>query len=118
MARRKGLSRKGSKLVLGRAALFFLPVFIFCFLPDVWAFRISRSYPLPPGYRNLSYNWSTVAYGGGIYLVYYDASYWDTLGRRWKQVSASRITPLGQVLDSLPVFVSLQQQWERQPASL
>lgn len=71
------------------------------------AFRISRPYPIPPKYIWEFYYWPTITYDNGQYLVYYEGYYSDSLGGFWSQVFATRVSPQGQVLDTIPVPLSL-----------
>jgi hypothetical protein len=81
------------------------------------AFRITRPYPgLPPEFRSSQYYYARVGYGGGVFAVFGDFFYCDSLFNPYGQVYLARVTLQGQVLDTLPILVSLKMdgRWRNQ----
>ena len=73
------------------------------------AFRITRPYPgLPPEFQFQQYGYARVGYGGGVFAVFGDFVYRDSLFNAYGQVYLARVTLQGQVLDTLPIFVTLK----------
>ena len=67
----------------------------------------TRPYPLPPGYTSDGYWNPLISYQSGVFVVYHDYTYLPPDSFPNGQVFASRVTPQGQVLDTLPIPVSL-----------
>lgn len=55
------------------------------------AFRITRPYPgLPPEFRSPQYSYARVGYGGGVFAVFGDFSYRDSLFNGYGQAYLAR----------------------------
>jgi hypothetical protein len=67
----------------------------------------TRLYPLPPGYAAHGYWFPLVSNRNGIFLVYHAYAYARPDSTLRAQVFATRVTPQGQVLDTLPIPIAL-----------
>jgi hypothetical protein len=89
-------------------ACIFVSLYLAFHLPAQAGFQITdRLYPLPPGYTGVGYHAPLVSYQSGVFIAYYEYTYLGSDSLPNAQVFVSRVTPQGQVLDTLPIPISL-----------